>query len=70
MADRTIQVDFTRLTSDGYGTIYGAKTEGLRVGQLIAITDDDADTIQAEVIEVCGDAVKIHARWDQVLHTA
>lgn len=70
MPDTTIQVDFTRLTSAGYGTIYGPKTEGLRVGQLIAITDDEADTIEAEVLEVCGDAVKIRAHWDKVLHTA
>lgn len=70
MSDKTIQVDFTRLTSAGYGTIYGSKTDGLRVGQLIAITDDEADTIEAEVLEVCGDAAKIHARWGKVLHTA
>lgn len=70
MHDMTIHVDFTRLTSVGYGTIYGPKTDGLRVGQLIAITDDEADTIEAEVLEVCGDAVKIRAHWDRVLRTA
>jgi len=70
MPDTTIHVDFTRFTSAGYGTIYGPKTEGLRVGQLIAITDEEADTIQAEVLEVCGDAAKIRAHWDKVLHTA
>ncbi len=69
MPDTTIQVDFTRLTSAGYGTIYGPETEGLHVGQLIAITDDEADTIEAEVLEVCGDAVKIRAHWGKVLHT-
>ncbi len=70
MPDTTIQVDFTRFTSAGYGTIYGPKTEGLRVGQFIAITDDEADTIEAEVLDVCGDAAKIRAHWDKVLHTA
>ncbi len=70
MPDTTLEVDFTRLTSAGYGTIYGPKTGGLRVGQLIAITDNEADTIEAEVLEVCGDAVKIHARWGNVLRTA
>lgn len=70
MPDTTIQVDFTRLTSAGYGTIYGPKSAGLRVGQLIAITDDEADTIEAEVLELNGDAAKIHARWDRVLRTA
>ncbi len=58
------------MTRAGYGTIYGPKTEGLRVGQLIAITDDEADTIEAEVLDVCGDAVKIRAHWDKVRHTA
>lgn len=70
MHDMTIHVDFTRLTSAGYGTIYGPKTDGLRVGQLIAITDDEADTIEAEMLEVCGDAVRIRAHWDKVLRTA
>lgn len=70
MPDTTIQVDFTRLTSAGYSTIYGPKTKGLRVGQLIAITDDEADTIEAEVLEVCADAVTIRAHWDKVLHIA
>lgn len=70
MPETTIQVDFTRLTSDGFGTIYGPKAKGLHVGQLIAITDDEADTIEAVVLEVCDDAVKIRAHWDKVLHSA
>ncbi len=70
MSDTAIHVDFTRLTSAGYGTIYGPGTEGLRVGQFIAITDDEADTIEAEVLEVRDDAVKIRAHWNKVLHTA
>jgi hypothetical protein len=70
MPDTPIPVDFARLTSAGYGMIYGPRAEGLRVGQIIAITDAEADTIEAEVLEVCGDAVKIRARWDKVLRTA
>jgi hypothetical protein len=70
MPDPTVHVDLTRFTSAGYGTIYGLKTEGLRVGQLIAITDDEADTIEAEVLEVCGDAVKVRSHWDRVLRSA
>ncbi len=70
MPDKIIQVDFTRFTSAGYGTIYGPKTDGLRVGEIIGLTDDEADTIEAEVLEVCGDAVKIHARWETVLRPA
>lgn len=68
--DTPIQVDITRFTSAGYGTIYGPRTEGLTAGQLIAITDDEADTIEAEVLEVCGDAAKIRAYWDRVLCSA
>ena len=32
--------------------------------------NDAAGTIEAEVLEVCGDAVKIRAHWGKVLHTA
>jgi hypothetical protein len=70
MPDISVHVDFTRLTSAGYGTIYGSKTVGLRAGQIIAISDDEADTIEAEVLEVSGDAAKIRAHWDKVLRTA
>jgi len=59
-----IHVDFTRFTAAGIGTIYGPEAAGLRVGQIIAITDDDADTIEAEVLEVRRDAAKVRARWD------
>jgi hypothetical protein len=70
MPDITVHVDFTRLTSAGYGTIYGPKTIGLRAGQIIAICDDEADTVEAEVLEVVGDAATIRAHWDKVLRSA
>jgi hypothetical protein len=69
MHDTPIHVDFTRFTSAGHGTIYGAGTDGLRVGQRITITDDEADTFEAEVLEVCGDAARIRVHWDKVLRT-
>lgn len=68
--DKTVKVDFSRLISAGYGKIYGPQAEGLRAGDVVAVTDDEADTIEAEVLEVSGDAARIHARWDRVLRTA
>jgi len=70
MPHTTIHVDFSRFTSAGYGMIYGPETVGLRVGQLITITDEDADTIEAEVLEVRGDSVKVRAHWARVLRRA
>lgn len=51
------------------GTIRGPGTEGLQVGHVIAITDDNADTIEAEVLDVADGTVKIRARWDRVLRS-
>lgn len=67
MPDTPIRVDLTRLTSAGYGTIHGPRTEGLRAGQVIAITDDEADPVAAEVLDVRGDTATIRAHWDEVV---
>lgn len=70
MPDKVICVDFARFTSAGYGTIYGSAVVGLRLGDVIALTDVEADTIEAEVVAVHDDGVTIHARWDKILHSA
>jgi hypothetical protein len=41
----TIEVDLSRFTTSGYGTVHGAVTSSLALGQVIAVTDDDADTL-------------------------
>ena len=70
MPETVVHVDFTRLNSAGFGTIYGTKVNGLRVGQIIAITDIEADTIEAEVLEVSNESATIRAHWDKVLRPA
>ena len=67
MPETVVHVDFTRLTSAGFGTIYGPEANGLHVGQVLAITDVEADTIEAEVLEVSDDSATIRAHWDKVL---
>jgi hypothetical protein len=70
MPDKIIHVDFARFTGAGFGTIFGPKTLGLQAGESIAVTDVDADTVEAEVLDVCGDTATIHVHWDRVLHRA
>lgn len=70
MPDKTIRVDFARFSSSGFGLILGSKSRGLRVGDVIAVTDTDADTVEAEVVEMCHDGVRIRVHWDKILHRA
>ena len=70
MPDKTIHVDFSRFTVSGIGTLYGLKACGLQPGDIIALTDTDADTIEAEVLEVREDMATVRAYWDRILHQA
>ena len=70
MPEKIIHVDFTRFNSAGFGTVHGGPVAGLRVGEIVALTDDDADTVEGEVLEVLGDTATLRARWDRVLHEA
>lgn len=67
---RTFSVDLSRFTSSGYGTLHTSVAAELHRGERIAVTDDDADTLEAEVIRVTGDAAEIKIFWDKVLHRA
>lgn len=70
MPEKIIHVDFTRFNSAGFGTVHGGPVVGLRVGEIVALTDDEADTVEGEVVEVHGDIATVRARWDRVLHEA
>jgi hypothetical protein len=58
-----LRVDLSRFTSAGHGTVHGAAADGLLAGQVIAVTDDDADVLEAEVLAVRPGVADLQARW-------
>lgn len=62
--------DLSRYTSEGFGTLFTDAAEQLSPGDTIAVTDEDADTLAAEVLEVHPDRAVIRVLWDKVLHEA
>lgn len=66
----TFRADLTRFTSAGFGILHEPAAGSLRAGQIIAVTDDDADTLQAEVLAVRDGEADIRVHWDRVLHRA
>lgn len=67
---RTFSTELARFNTAGLGTIRDAAVRSLHKGEIIAVTDDDADTFEAEVLDVTGDAAAVCVRWDRVLHRA
>jgi hypothetical protein len=65
---RTINADLTRFTTAGRGTVHGAAADGLEVGTTVGVTDDDADTYEAEVLATDGGTAEIRVFWDRVLY--
>ena len=59
-----LYVDLSRFTTAGNGTLYGAAAAGLVVGQVIAVTDDEVDVLEAEVLAVRPGAADLRVRWD------
>ena len=57
-------------TSAGCGTVHGRAAEGPTAGERIAVTDLDADTVEAEVVAVRLDGADIGIHWDRILHKA
>lgn len=69
-AIRTLQADLARFTTDGFGTLHGQAIGSLQVGQRIAVTDDEADVLEADVLAVREGEADIRVHWDRVLHRA
>jgi len=65
---KTFSTDLSRFTTKGYGTLYGAAATQLRPGERIAVTDDEADTLVAEVVRVSDGSAEVRVFWDKVLH--
>jgi hypothetical protein len=67
---KTFQVDLARFTTNGFGTLHGPAAASLHAGQRIAVTDEEADTLEAEVLAVREGEADIRVHWDRVLHRA
>lgn len=65
---KTFSTDLSRVTTSGYGTLYGAVAARLHPGEHIAVTDEEADTLEAEVLRVTNESAEIRVFWDKVLH--
>ncbi len=64
---RTINTDLTRFSSSGHGTVYGAAVRDLQAGEHIAVTDEDANTLEAEVLRVSEGRADIRIFWGNVM---
>jgi hypothetical protein len=67
---RTFNTDLARFNTAGYGTLRGQGVGTLRPGEVVSVTDDEADTYEAEVIAVEDETAQIQVHWDRVLHKA
>jgi hypothetical protein len=65
-----VGVDLSRFSSSGYGTARGAFTSKFTLGQIIAVTDDDADTLEATVIALRPGSADLRVHWDRVQRRA
>ncbi|HEY7823708.1 MAG TPA: hypothetical protein VIG24_12780 [Acidimicrobiia bacterium] len=63
------ETDLSRYTSEGCGVLV-TDVDGLAPGEMIAVTDEDADVIAAEVVEIHEGEATIRVLWDKVLHKA
>lgn len=63
------ETDLSRYTGEGYGVLI-ADVTGLVPGDMIAVTDEDADVIAAEVVDIHEGSATIRVLWDKVLHKA
>lgn len=64
------RTDLARFTSAGHGTLHDPRAVQLQVGQRLAVTDDGADTVEAEVLAVRDGAADIRLHWDQIVERA
>ena len=65
-----MRVDLSRFTSSGHGTLFGPGVDEFDVGQVIAVTDDGADTLAATVVAVRPGAAELQVHWNRVQRRA
>lgn len=66
----TLKTDLASFTGAGYGRLRVRPGSHLVVGETVAVTDDEADTFEADVLAVNGDIADIHVHWDRILRRA
>jgi hypothetical protein len=64
---RTISVDLSRFSAAGLGTVRGEAAEGLQQGEVVHVTDDDADVLEATVVESRGAEAELRVHWERVV---
>ncbi|WP_416957802.1 hypothetical protein ACNKF0_09460 [Nocardioides sp. T5] len=62
--------DLASFSSAGYGTLRVPAGSHPDAGQVIAVTDDEADTLEAEVLAVNGDKAEVRVHWDRIVRGA
>jgi hypothetical protein len=62
-----IRVDLSRFTTAGFGTVHGAAVDGLRVGEIVTVADEDSDELRAEVVAIRPEAADLRVSWDRRL---
>lgn len=66
-----IKADYASFPSDGRGRIRVPNGMRLKKGQRVAVTDDEADTVEAEVLsDPTNGRAEVRLNWNKVLHTA
>lgn len=67
VARRTLSVDLGRFTAAGAGTVRGMSAAGLTAGDVVAVTGESADVVEAQVVCVRDGVADLLVRWDRVL---
>lgn len=58
-----LRTDLASFTGAGYGTVRVPDGVRLVPGQTIVLTDDEADSLEAEVLTTEGDTAQVRVRW-------
>jgi hypothetical protein len=67
---RILSADLTRITTSGLGTLRDPDVTDLRPRDTVSVTDEGADTVEAEVLAVRSGEVDVLVHWGRVLHGA
>lgn len=63
---RLLSADLARFTTAGFGTVRVPDVEGLRPGDAVAVTVEDAELLETVVLAVRDGEVDVRVWWDSV----